>query len=749
MSPRLSILTAAILACAAIAAAQGASPAKPQRPDQDAPTPFRVAVDVVAVDVQVIDKEGRPVPDLGPEKFNVTINGRRRSVVSAERIGTELLSEGEQTLAASGKSLRGRVILLAVDCISFDATASRGVIQAIRQFVRQLSPDDFVGLSAYPNGAKVDPTTDHAAVLRALDTVVGQKDLAELSQFHLRPSEIIDITRELMRGSGPTIDAIVARECGNPVDPVCQTRFIQEVTNLALVYEGLASASLGMLRNIVQGMAGFLGRKTLILVSGGMVASDVPGGRPDLGEMGIQVGKEAAIANTTIYTLYVESSFIERFSAQTRAGDKSLANWSRDSVLMGRWLEQFSGAAGGALFSVQVGNAESALARIQTELSSYYLLGVEPGDEDRDGRTHQIAVKTTQPNVTIRGRRWVTVPRRSGTTPGGKPAATTPEPATPDPATPAPAPAPVRREIPADVQALADAFDRGNYDVFQRALGRSSDLAGTIRGVRMSDSPWPNDPRRTAVFALEMAIAGLRSQNGYARDEGGRLLAEYHARVRQPSGPDAFECAWFLTEAAALEGLFLPDSAMLFIPRALQRCPTTPRLHLAYAFVSEQQWMRGGVTPEQELDVVRRYEEAMKFPDTEPEARVRAARFLLALGNVDRALEVISGATRASEDREVRYLTNLIRGQVLRAKGRSDEAVAAYRAALVTWPGAQAARVALMTLLVNRGERDEAAALAEATQTASENEFDPWWTYWLGDFPDYPALLDKLRELAR
>jgi len=749
MSSRLSILTAAILACAAIAAAQGASPAKPQRPDQDAPTPFRVAVDVVAVDVQVIDKEGRPVPDLGPDKFNVTINGRRRRVVSAERIGTEFLSEGEQTLAASGKSLRGRVILLAVDCISFDATASRGVIQAMRQFVRQLSPDDFVGLSAYPNGAKVDPTTDHAAVLRALDTVVGQKDLAELSQFHLRPSEIIDITRELMRGSGPTIDAIVARECGNPVDPVCQTRFIQEVTNLALVYEGLASASLGMLRSIVEGMAGFLGRKTLILVSGGMVASDVPGGRPDLGEMGIQVGKEAALANTTIYTLYVESSFIERFSAQTRAGDKSLANWSRDGVLMGRWLEQFSGAAGGALFSVQVGNAESALARIRTELSSYYLLGVEPGDEDRDGRTHQIAVKTTQPNVTIRGRRWVTVPRRSGTTASAKPASTTPEAATPDPATPAPAPSPVRREIPADVQALADAFDRGDYDVFQRALGRSADLAGSIRGFRMADSPWPNDPRRTAVFALEMAIAGLRSQNGYARDEGGRLLAEYHARVRQPSGPDAFECSWFLTEAAALEGLFLPDTAMLFIPRALQRCPTAPRLHLAYAFVSEQQWRRGGTTPEQDLDVVRRYEEAMKFPETEPEARVRAALFLLALGDVDRALEVISKATRASDDREIRYFTNLVRGQVLRAKGRSDEAVAAYRAALVTWPGAQAARVALMTLLVNQGERDEAAALAEATQTASENEFDPWWTYWLGDFPSYPVLLGKLRELAR
>ena len=110
--------------------------------------------------------------------------------------------------------------------------------------------------------------------------------------------------------------------------------------------------------------------------------------------------------------------------------------------------------------------------------------------------------------------------------------------------------------------------------------------------------------------------------------EGGRLLGEYHTRVRRPEGADAFECMWFLTEAAALEGLFMPESAILFIPRALQRCPTTARLHLAHAFVSEQQWLRGGLTPAQELEVVRRYEEAMKFSETEPEARFEAQREL-------------------------------------------------------------------------------------------------------------------------
>ncbi len=169
MNQRLIALTATWLGLTATLAA-----------GQDKPAPFRVAVDVVAVDVQVIDKNGQPVPDLGPEKFSVTINGRRRRILSAERIGSE---GGDRSIAAAKPSATapGRVIVIAVDCVSFDATASRGVIQAVRQFVRQLSPDDSVGLSAYPNGPKLNPTTDHAAVLRALDTVVGQRDLAEMT----------------------------------------------------------------------------------------------------------------------------------------------------------------------------------------------------------------------------------------------------------------------------------------------------------------------------------------------------------------------------------------------------------------------------------------------------------------------------------------------------------------------------------------------------------------------------------------
>ena len=54
-----------------------------------------------------------------------------------------------------------------------------------------------------------------------------------------------------------------------------------------------------------------------------------------------------------------------------------------------------------------------------------------------------------------------------------------------------------------------------------------------------------------------------------------------------------------------------------------------------------------------------------------------------------------------------------------------------------------------MTLLLSRGDRQEAATLAEAAETAPDDQFDPWWTYWLGDYRVYPAILAKLREIAQ
>jgi hypothetical protein len=128
---------------------------------------------------------------------------------------------------------------------------------------------------------------------------------------------------------------------------------------------------------------------------------------------------------------------------------------------------------------------------------------------------------------------------------------------------------------------------------------------------------------------------------------------------------------------------------------------------------------------------------------------MRAAWFLCRIGRLDDAIRLADVAPPAGTDPYVLYLTHLVRGQILRARSRPDDAAKAYRDALTTWPDAQSARVALMTLVLGRGDRQEAAQLAAAAETASGSQSDPWWTYWLGDYRAYPAIVAKLRELAR
>jgi len=135
-------------------------------PPRQTPT-FRSTTDVIAVDVQVVDRDGTPVAGLGPDKFDVTINGRRRRVLSAELVESRsatTMSPEERAAATAGPPVRptlARIVFIAIDCLSFDASASRQIIATAQQFLDRLPPTDEVGLFAYPNGPQIGPTTDH------------------------------------------------------------------------------------------------------------------------------------------------------------------------------------------------------------------------------------------------------------------------------------------------------------------------------------------------------------------------------------------------------------------------------------------------------------------------------------------------------------------------------------------------------------------------------------------------------------
>ena len=729
----------------------------PSRAQTQAPPVFRTSTDVIAVDVQVVGRDGSPVIGLRPDEFEVTINGKRRRVVSASlvaaRASTEAPAAGVPAppgAVADPEAARlARTVILAFDCISLDVAAAREAAEAARAFLRESPPADLIGLFSFPLGPVVNPTTDRSAVVIALNSIVGQKEVWRGGEFNLRPSELVDLavwadSIHLDQPSGRAAELLNAL-CDTADDPSCPQRLAEEVKGRVLTYEGQAYASLGRLRGLFEGLATLPGRKTVVLISAGVIAGDGPGTRPALDELGTQIGKAAAQGNVAVYTLFLDRTAETAFQAQTGRPTRDMVNFARDAEIAGRWLDRFSGTAGGAMVRAVGGSGELEFGRILEEMSAYYLLGVEPADADRDGRIHQMRIKVDQRGLTVRGRSWVLVPKPGDTPPSLSMAGAI---GGPMPPVGMPTLRMAPRPLPDSVRGLAAAYAQKDFPRFAQELSRTADLANAIRDYRTADAPWPDAPLRSDVFALELALAGLFSDNGFARDEGMKLLAQAHALVRQPLSTQNFECNWYWAEAAALEGLRQPSVGSFFVERARQRCPTHPRLALAQAVLLDQQWSEAP-EPARAAQIQTLYDQARRLPDTAVEASVREAWFSYRRGNTDRALELLDVAPDGTPDLQVRYLLALVKGHVLRARGRLDAAESSYREALATWPGAQSARVALAGVLLARGEREEAGRLANAVLTADSSQIDPWWMYWRGDFRGYPGLIANLRELGQ
>jgi VWFA-related protein len=404
---------------------------------------FRSAVDLIAVDVQVVDKDGRPVPSLKPEQFEVSIDGSRRRVASAQFVENADIDAPARrprdtvaplTMTADPESdPPGRIYVLGVDVSSFGVNDSRDVISAARDFIKRLQPEDLVGLYAYPVGPKIMPTTDHALVTRRLDSIVGNRDSLQ-AEYNLSPVEIIDINAEINRtlaqnlvGRGTpiptaptgnetdTLRRVQIRECGQALDVPCVEAIQNAAVTMGFILEGHATESLNGLRNLTQSLSSYEGRKTVVILSAGMVVSDRPGGRPDVGELPKLLGQDAARSNTTIYALYVDSAYWHNMAAESGKTDRSPISRGRDRAMLSRALEEFTGASGGAVLPVPMGTGELQLDRVLRETSSHYLLGVEPAPADRDGRLRELRVKVSQTRgLTVRSRLWVVVPKKIG-----------------------------------------------------------------------------------------------------------------------------------------------------------------------------------------------------------------------------------------------------------------------------------------------------------------------------------------------
>jgi VWFA-related protein len=420
---------------------------------------FRSGVDLVAVDAQVVDRDGTPIGNLATSNFDVWINGQARKVVSADLIQYPLASPRSLALSpleAPGTIARtdlppvsGRVIVLAVDEVSFSTAAMAQAVQTAKRFIANVPPDDVIALYSYPfGGGRLELTHFHNQVSLGLNRLQGFKQ-SMAGSFDLSPSEAIDIAAN----DTNALYSVYAREClvqvgSNCVDKdalwqgggdnalsaasssfsakdvtksACITNIKGQARDYAMYIEQMSAESFAGLSDLLKGLASVGGPKTVVLLSAGVLSSDRVGGRPDATSMMNHAGQLAAAANATLYAMHMDGSFQEINSAsghqvafnpcQTKAGG-ALSSNARDGELAASGLERIAGAAGGQYFRVTAGSGDTFFKRVLEETSAYYVLGVQPEDVDRDGKTHFIRVKTVDvKNATVRFRTQVMIPR--------------------------------------------------------------------------------------------------------------------------------------------------------------------------------------------------------------------------------------------------------------------------------------------------------------------------------------------------
>ncbi len=376
------------------AAAGGFLHAAAAAQDQPAAT-FKSAIDLVRVDVNVLDRDGRPVPGLGAADFAVSVDGKARKVISADYVPAAPGVSAEPPaksphFSTNAGAAGGRLIMFVVDQGSISTGRARQTTLAAERFVSRLSPSDRVGIVTVPSMEQIDFTANHETVRARLRRLVGSAPPA----IGLREIGIAE-SLAIARGDERAISAALARECRGLMTDLERRMCRQEIlTNASIVYAETRDRSLSLLsalRAVLQRFTATPEPKTVILISGGLV----------LDQDYAQLSWFAALvarAQATLYSIFILGPHFEA-SLQ-----RLPVHYREDLTLAEEGLGHVADLGRGSLFRLTT-DPQPIFDRIAVEISGYYLLGFEAEPADREERPHRIKVDVPERSgVEVRAR---------------------------------------------------------------------------------------------------------------------------------------------------------------------------------------------------------------------------------------------------------------------------------------------------------------------------------------------------------
>ena len=384
-----------------VVAALALTVAASARAQTDAPTAtFKAGIELVTLDVSVSDKNGQPVRDLLAADFTVKVDGKLHRVVSAQHVSFDVEAGRKTATARAGEESffttnigppEGRMIVIAVDQSNIRTGAVQLLLRSAAAFVDRLSPADQVAFIAFPPpGPEVNFTTDRLRVKQAMERVVGsQQEYA--GRFNIGLYEAIAIAD---RYDELLFKQVADRECASrsAVElPECQREVRSEAAQRARFAGQESGIAVNALQLLLRRLAVLDGTKAMVMISEGLVLDELNSAMDE-------VARLAALARTSLNVLLMDV-------AQNDVSTSRLPpSPSQDRALQTAGLEGMSMSARGSIARVY-GDGKAAFDRLSSELSGYYVLGVEQAATDGDDKRHRMDVAVRRKGLTLRSHR--------------------------------------------------------------------------------------------------------------------------------------------------------------------------------------------------------------------------------------------------------------------------------------------------------------------------------------------------------
>jgi VWFA-related protein len=401
--------------------------AAPERAQQSAgvPTPtFRAEVEYVEVDALVTDAQGRFVPGLRKEEFQIFEDGKPQAIANFALVEIPLdraepLNPAAPDVLSNERAFTGRIYTMILDDLHTAPSRAPRVKAAARRFIeRHLAANDLMAVvhTSGRDQSSQDFTSSKRLLLAAVDSFIGQK----------LESAAIARNEEFFRGAGAGGAAIA--------DPFDTERGFH------------ARSTTRALRTVAEYLGGVRGRRKTILFMSEGIDYDITDPFNNRSATAVLDDMRDAIAaaarsNVSIYTVDPrgltsgadDAIGVGIFADQlpnTYQGDVDTPSQTQPRAAIGSGslrtelqlsqdsLRTLADETNG-FAAVNANDFASVFDRIVGDNSSYYVLAYYPPSTRRDGKFHRIEVRTSRPGLRVRARRGYAAPKGNSPLPPG------------------------------------------------------------------------------------------------------------------------------------------------------------------------------------------------------------------------------------------------------------------------------------------------------------------------------------------